>query len=66
MVLLLWIYLIFQVFFIGCEFIFVFIYIFGSCYQKEKLFQGCVLKVFYFFKVGGDLGKSFLVLLKFQ
>ncbi|QUS60195.1 YihY/virulence factor BrkB family protein [Synechocystis sp. PCC 7338] len=38
MVLLLWIYLIFQVFFIGCEFTFVFTYIFGSRHQKEKPF----------------------------
>ncbi|WP_259732416.1 YihY/virulence factor BrkB family protein [Synechocystis sp. CS-94] len=39
MVLLLWIYLIFQVFFIGCEFTFVFTYIFGSRSQWEKPFN---------------------------
>ncbi len=38
MVLLLWIYLIFQVFFIGCEFTFVFTYIFGSRRQEERPF----------------------------
>jgi membrane protein len=38
MVLLLWIYLIFQVFFIGCEFTFVFTYIFGSRRREERPF----------------------------
>jgi len=38
MVLLLWIYLLFQVFFIGCEFTFVFTYLFGSRRQQENPF----------------------------
>lgn len=38
MVLLLWIYLIFQVFFIGCEFTFVFTYLFGSRRHQERPF----------------------------
>jgi membrane protein len=38
MVLLLWIYLIFQLFFMGCEFTFIFTYIFGSRRQEEKPF----------------------------
>ena len=38
MVLLLWIYLLFQVFFIGCEFTFVFTYLFGSRRSEENPF----------------------------
>lgn len=38
MVLLLWIYLIFQVFFIGCEFTFTFTYLFGSRRREESPF----------------------------
>lgn len=38
MVLLLWIYLLFQVFFIGCEFTFVFTYLFGSRRAEKKPF----------------------------
>jgi membrane protein len=38
MVLLLWIYLLFQVFFIGCEFTFVFTYLFGSRRHEKNPF----------------------------
>ncbi|MEB3161541.1 MAG: YihY/virulence factor BrkB family protein [Synechocystis sp.] len=38
MVLLLWIYLLFQIFFIGCEFTFVFTYLFGSRRSEENPF----------------------------
>lgn len=38
MVLLLWIYLLFQVFFIGCEFTFVFTYLFGSRRHADSPF----------------------------